>query len=594
MDQHFDIGKKCFGIYLGTVVQHLTHGQLKVYIQGIYPQEWAETPALLPICQQVTPQFGGSHDGNGTFSYPNIGSTVVCMFANGDQNLPLTFGSILGGMNAFGQYEHIKTNDELCSSRHLVTAGKSHIEMYESGKISAVVVDPIRTQAEVSYGTEVDAPLSIDAVTSRPICEKVEAKQLSSIDCQFVMDNFYGHGTVSSSTHWYDPVSLLSTTILSNLQQTIIDKRSGETIVDSYCVVDNDGHREFGQSRSIQSNTISNVTDLANQENTNEIVPLTSTVKTSFKHNLDGTNTFSTTSAMTDAYNYSYYNNATKASILSTHNIKTTANSSFGSKIDSSFGISGEVSKKSTEAYQNSQTGDNKTLNLKYTNHSSLIADGNNNMLLKTLSSSRLTETDMKLGIDMHTNKHYGNAIIDQSSHRGIMLEADWQDDDMKSMNGTTSQEKHTNYAYADIASGENPSIEIKTQKKYTKSINGSQQDYNVICEDIISPTDGKITVKILDKMTKLGCLIEMDSKGNLTLSSSTMLTIDAPTVMMKGQMMTQTFTSYATTAQTLMLTGIQGDCKIKNVSLLNHKHQETQAGDVVRPQPTKIATQSN
>jgi hypothetical protein len=30
------------------------------------------------------------------------------MFANGDQNLPLALGSLLGGENAFGQYEHIK------------------------------------------------------------------------------------------------------------------------------------------------------------------------------------------------------------------------------------------------------------------------------------------------------------------------------------------------------------------------------------------------------------------------------------------------------------------------------------------------------
>ena len=587
-------GIKCYGMYLGTVVQHLTHGLLKVYIQGVYPPEWEQTPSMLPICQQVTPQFGGSSNGNGTFSYPNIGSTVVCMFANGDQNLPLTFGSILGGMNAFGQYEVVKTNDELCSTRHLVTAGKSHVEMYESGKISAIVVDPIRTQAEVDYGTEVDSPLSIDAVTSRPICEKVDAEEMSSINCQYVMDNDYGHGTVSSSTHWYDPVSLLSTTILSDLQQTIVDKRSGDTTVDSYYVVDNDGHREFGQSRSIQSNTISNVTDLAKQENTNEIVPLTSTVKTAFKHNLDGTNTFSTTSAVVDAYNYSYYNNATKASILSTHNIKIDSNCGFGGHIDTSFSMSGEMSCKSTEAYVNSQTGDNKTKDIKSVNHSSIEADGKNSILLATLSSSRLTETDQKIGLEMHTNKHYGNAIVDQSSHRGIMIEADWQDDDMKSINGTLAQEKHVNYSHVDITSGENPEISLKTQKKSTKTINGSTQNYDVICEDVVSPTDGRIEVKILDKVNKLGCVMQMDAKGNLTLSASTSIKITAPTVDIFGQTMTQSFKTYSTSAQSLMMTGKSGDCKIKNVSLLNHKHQETQSGDVVHPQPTKIASQSN
>jgi uncharacterized protein involved in type VI secretion and phage assembly len=60
----------------------------------------------------MTPQFAGSNNGNGVFSYPNIGSTVICVFANGDQNMPITLGSLLGGMNAFGQYEIIKQPTE--------------------------------------------------------------------------------------------------------------------------------------------------------------------------------------------------------------------------------------------------------------------------------------------------------------------------------------------------------------------------------------------------------------------------------------------------------------------------------------------------
>jgi hypothetical protein len=55
-----------------------------VYVHGVYPSEWESKPELLPICMQMTPQFAGSNNGNGVFSYPNIGSTVVCVFANGD------------------------------------------------------------------------------------------------------------------------------------------------------------------------------------------------------------------------------------------------------------------------------------------------------------------------------------------------------------------------------------------------------------------------------------------------------------------------------------------------------------------------------
>lgn len=591
--QKYDIGCKCFGVYLGVVIQHLTHGQLKVYIQGVYPEEWQAKPELLPICHQVVPQFAGSHNGNGVFSYPNIGATVVCMFANGDQNLPLMIGSLQGGMNAFGQYEHIKTNDELSSTKHLITAGKAHYKMYESGKISAIVVDPIRTQADVDYGTEVDSPLSIDAVTSRPIQDKVDSKELSSIDCQHVLDNFYGHGTISSSTHWYDPTSYSTTTVLSAEQKTTIEKKNGKAETDSYYIVDNDGHREFGHTRKTTSSMISNVVDLVNQTNINEVIPLTSEVKTSFKHNLDGSNLFNTVSTITDAYSYNYINNATKQTILSTHNIKVNANSGYGFGIDSSFGISGNVNSNGVETYVNSTTGDNKLKTEKFTNKSSIIADGKNSIVAAALSSSRLFEMDEKIGLT-HINKHNAKCDIDQSTNNGVLIDSNWDDDDIKILNSTAVQTKHTNFANLDLNSGENPSLEVSLQKKFKKSVNGAQQDYNVVCDQSISPTDGIVKLSITDKMTKKGCTFEMDSKGNMKINATDSISIEAPIVTIKGTSMTQQFATLIQTASTMVIKGAQGDCKIKNVSLLNHKHIETQSGDVVSPQPTKIATQSN
>lgn len=595
-DKH-DIGSKCFGVYLGTVVQHMTHGQLKVHIQGIYPDEWFNKPSMLPTCRQITPQFAGSHDGNGTFSYPNIGSTVVCMFANGDQNLPLTFGSLLGGPNAFGQYEHIKANDEISSTKHLITAGKSHYQMHESGKISAIVVDPIRTEAHVHYGTAVDSPLSTDAVTLRPVCEKVDAKEVSSVYCKEILDNGGGngaYGSISHYTHYFNPTSFLSTTVLSLEQKTILDKRDGKTNVDSAYHVDNLGYREFTQLCSDKSTSISNVTDLANQTNTNQTIALTSNVNNEILHNLDGNTSINTISSMTDAYNYSFYNNATKESILSTHNIKSKGNSGIAYNIGTSFGLSGENTLKLVEAYSEPNKGDVRAKNLKSTNHSSIIADGKTHIKIDTLSSSRLTESDLKIGLTMHNNKHNAQATIDQDTNSGIVIDATWKDDDIQVLNGTTIQLKQDNFSTFDIKTGKDPSIEKKSQKKFTKLVNGSQQQYDVICEDTLSPTSGKILVQITDNITKDSCTFQLDAKGNMKISATKSISIDAPVVNLTGTTMTQQFKNLTQTASTIMISGARGDCKIKNVSLLNHKHQETQSGDVVAPQPTKIATQSN
>jgi len=77
---------KLHGFYLGKVLKHLPYGKIKVWIPGVYedkyqdPGKWKE----LPDCVQLSPIFGGVYQGNGMFSYPNIKSTVMCLFINGD------------------------------------------------------------------------------------------------------------------------------------------------------------------------------------------------------------------------------------------------------------------------------------------------------------------------------------------------------------------------------------------------------------------------------------------------------------------------------------------------------------------------------
>jgi hypothetical protein len=159
--------------------------------------------------------------------------------------MPITLGSLLGGMNAFGQYEIIKNPDEPISERHLVTSGKSHIELYENGKISAIVVDPIRTDALVKYGAEPNSEISTDVVLSRELEDKVKANEISNINCQFVLDNSVNNGKLSASTHWYNPLTKLSTTILSTEQITIMDSCTGEEKYDSFYLMDNGGNIDF-------------------------------------------------------------------------------------------------------------------------------------------------------------------------------------------------------------------------------------------------------------------------------------------------------------------------------------------------------------
>jgi uncharacterized protein involved in type VI secretion and phage assembly len=99
---------KLFGVYFGKVLKHLPHGRCKIFIPVAYSEKYEDEPERLPSARQASPLFAGSYDGNGVFTYPNIGSTVLCFFLNGDVNFPMYFASLLGGENAFGQYEIIK------------------------------------------------------------------------------------------------------------------------------------------------------------------------------------------------------------------------------------------------------------------------------------------------------------------------------------------------------------------------------------------------------------------------------------------------------------------------------------------------------
>lgn len=42
-----------------------------------------------------------------------------------------------------------------------------------------------------------------------------------------------------------------------------------------------------------------------------------------------------------------------------------------------------------------------------------------------------------------------------------MLVDSKWDDDDIKILNNTTVQAKHTNFANLDLNSGENPSLDV-------------------------------------------------------------------------------------------------------------------------------------
>lgn len=125
------------GFYRGKVLarSNSKHGRVKIWIPGVYPEEWENSPENLPDAEPAMPLFAGCNGGNGMFSYPNINSTVWCFFANNDQNMPVYFAATYGGTDAAGQFDTCAQLPSAVDGAyvHKICAGKTTIILAETG-----------------------------------------------------------------------------------------------------------------------------------------------------------------------------------------------------------------------------------------------------------------------------------------------------------------------------------------------------------------------------------------------------------------------------------------------------------------------------
>lgn len=124
----------------------MNQGQCKVWVPGVYSEEWRFNPDKLPPAEQISPLFAGSSSGNGVFSYPNIGSVVVVGFWNGDANMPFFWGSTLGGPEAAHTYGEARPNvteqtvkDGKDAYVHVIKSNQTTIKIWEGGHVEVTV-----------------------------------------------------------------------------------------------------------------------------------------------------------------------------------------------------------------------------------------------------------------------------------------------------------------------------------------------------------------------------------------------------------------------------------------------------------------------
>jgi hypothetical protein len=114
------------GIFRGSVIKNVdpvVKGRLKIFVPGIYPDEFSENPDLIPWAEPVMPLYGGNFTNKrggdlnretGVTTIPHVGAEVWLFFENNSHLHPKFFGACQGGEGWHSEHSNqhvIKTDN---------------------------------------------------------------------------------------------------------------------------------------------------------------------------------------------------------------------------------------------------------------------------------------------------------------------------------------------------------------------------------------------------------------------------------------------------------------------------------------------------
>lgn len=130
------------GIYIGSVVKQCDDcGACKVFVYGVYPDEYKDQPDKLPTAYPCMPLWGGgrsenSEFPNGIYQYPDLNTSVLVFFASNDINRPYFF--------AMMDHDKMKYDQESIS----IYYGECYIKLKKGGDITIYANNNIDIEAK--------------------------------------------------------------------------------------------------------------------------------------------------------------------------------------------------------------------------------------------------------------------------------------------------------------------------------------------------------------------------------------------------------------------------------------------------------------
>ncbi len=245
-----DASNKKYGFYRGKVLKHLENGFCKIWIPGVYPEEYMNSPEKLPPAEQAAPLlFGYQTDaqgvGNGAFSYPDLNAIVWCFFQNGDQNLPVYFASTLGGSGPLNNFNSQTgfTSDEVKAATNTVNVSEAENSLAE---VQAQIAE--KTAGASRGQMQADSELQALYAKETELQTKVQEEQGKAATENYPNQQYFRYYKAGISIHKDKDIIVIQTDNFTKRQKNAVN--SAQSAVEN---AENDYHEMESKMEELQS-----------------------------------------------------------------------------------------------------------------------------------------------------------------------------------------------------------------------------------------------------------------------------------------------------------------------------------------------------
>lgn len=245
-----DISSKKYGFYRGKVLKHLENGFCKIWIPGVYPEEYMNSPEKLPPAEQAAPLlFGYQTDaqgvGNGAFSYPDLNAIVWCFFQNGDQNFPVYFASTLGGSGPLNNF-----NSQTGFASDEVKAATNNANVTEAENSLAEVQAQIAKKTAGASRGQMQADKELQALYAKEteLQTKVQEEQNKAATENYPNQQYFRYYKAGISIHKDKDIIVIQTDNFTKRQKNAVN--SAQSAVEN---AENDYHEMESKMEELQS-----------------------------------------------------------------------------------------------------------------------------------------------------------------------------------------------------------------------------------------------------------------------------------------------------------------------------------------------------